>query len=293
MEYIEFNCKSALNNLKNTRNKRLPYQWDLNIYRGCEHGCKYCFAMYSHAYLDDEKYFSRVYYKKKVIEYLEKELSSPKWKGEVINIGGITDSYQPIEKKLKLMPEVLKLMIKYKNPIIISTKSKLILRDLELIKELSSLTTVNIACTITAADENIRKYIEPNASSSIDRFKVLNKIKAETNAVVGVHLMPIIPYLTDNYNSLNAIYRTASKIKADYVLPGTLYLRGKTKEIFMSSIEKYDDELYLKLKEMYKKGSAGDEYKKGLYKNIYELQKKYNINANYMKAINDKIKSFE
>ena len=192
MNTIELKSNTALNKLK----RRVPYGWDLNIYRGCIHGCKYCYAMYSHDYLKDNNFFDTVYYKSNIIELLESELSSLNWKKEVINIGGVTDSYQPAEKELGLTREVLKLMIKYKNPIIISTKSDLILRDIDLINELSNITYVNIAFTITTMDEDIRCKLEPNSSPSIDRFKALKELK-KTNAVLGVHIMPIIPNLTD------------------------------------------------------------------------------------------------
>lgn len=290
MNYQPLDNKSAMHHIKKPR---LPYSWDLNIYRGCEHGCKYCFAIYSHDYLEDANYFGTVYYKKNILEALEKELSSPKWKGEVVNIGGITDSYQPIERELQIMPEVLKLMIKYKTPIIISTKSDLILRDIELIKELSNIVTVNIAFTITALDERVRTFLEPNGSPSKNRFLALKELHEKTNAVLGVHLMPIVPYLTDNRYNLEQIYKLSSKIGVDYVLPGTLYLRGKTRTYFMNAIKEFNGSRYQKIKELYQKGGAGKEYKIGLYHFIHELERKYNITSNYMKTITEKDKSLK
>ncbi|MFV0394005.1 MAG: radical SAM protein, partial [Coprobacillaceae bacterium] len=213
---------------------------------------------------------------KNILEALEKELSKPSWKHETINMGGVCDSYQPIESKLELTRDVLKLMIKYKNPIIISTKSSLILRDLDLIKELAEITSVNIACTITTLDDRIQKIIEPHASRSIDRFKVLKKLKEETKANVGVHLMPIIPYVTDSHENLDAIFHIASDINVDYVLPGTLYLRGKTKPHFLNSIKEYDYSLYQQLYDLYRKGSLSKEYKKDVYTRIHSYRKKYN-----------------
>ena len=123
--YKEITCASACNKLK----RKIPYGWDLNIYRGCEHECRYCYAMYSNEYLGSGDYFEEIYVKTNIAEQLEKELSSPNWKREVVNIGGVTDSYQPAESIYKQMPDILKLMIRYKTPCIISTKSDLILRD--------------------------------------------------------------------------------------------------------------------------------------------------------------------
>ncbi|MCI8445714.1 MAG: radical SAM protein [Bacilli bacterium] len=287
MNYQPLENKSAMHHIKKPR---LPYSWDLNIYRGCEHGCKYCFAIYSHDYLKNDNYFGTVYYKKYILEALEKELSSPKWKHEVVNIGGITDSYQPIERERKLMPEVLKLMIKYKTPVIISTKSALILRDIDLIKELSEIVTVNIAFTITTLDERVRTFLEPNASSSRERFRALKRFKEETNAVVGLHMMPIVPYLTDNRYNLEQMYRLAAKVGVDYILPGTLYLRGKTRTYFMNAVKAFHEDRYQKIKTLYQKGSALKDYKAGLYPFIASLEKKYHLSRDYMKAINQKEK---
>lgn len=285
MEYIELESKSALNKLK----RSIPYSWDLNIYRGCEHGCKYCYAIYSHDYLSDGNFFDKVYYKKNIIEQLERELSSPDWKMEIVNIGGVTDSYQPIEKELKLMREVLKLMIKYKTPVIISTKSDLILRDIDLINELSNITYVNVACTITTMDESIRKKLEPNGSTSIKRFEVLKEFK-KTNASIGVHIMPIIPYLTDSTENLYEIYRLSSEINVDYVLPGTLYLRGKTKPFFLNFLKEEYTEVYEKLILLYKTGGAPAFYKDELYKNVNEIKSKYGVASNYMSVLRNKLK---
>ncbi len=145
MQLIPTTCKSVIRSVKH---KMTPYDYDANIYRGCSHGCVYCYAMYSHTYLEDQDFFNHIYYKENFCEILEKELSSPKWKKEIINFGSVSDSYQPAEKKLEIMRDVLKLMIKYKNPINISTKSKLILRDIDLIEELSLVAEVQIECSI-------------------------------------------------------------------------------------------------------------------------------------------------
>lgn len=286
MIYKEKECKSALNKIKKPM---LPYHYDLNIYRGCEHGCEYCFAMYTHAYLDEPEYFKTIYYKKNIVEVLEKELASPKWKKEVINIGGITDAYQPIEKKLGLTREVLKLMVKYKNPIIISTKSDLILRDIDLIKELSEEVCVNIACTITEMDETIRQKIEPGAVSSLRRFKALKRIKEETNAVVGVHLMPAIPFLSCSPSNLKEIYRLAKKVNANYILPGTLYLRGKTRQNFLDFFRKNYPQFYPSLQKIYNNKEVKLEFKKKFHTIIHDLEKEYGITSNYKKEIEQKI----
>lgn len=285
MQYKKIKAKSALHVLK----RKLPYGLDLNIYRGCEHACQYCFAMYSHKYMQSDGYFDEIYIKEGLAPILDRELSKRKNK-EIINIGGVCDSYQQIEAKMKLMPDILKVIIKHQYPIIISTKSDLILRDIELINELSQLTTVNIAATITTIDENIRKIIEPGTVSTERRFQMLERIRKETKATVGVHIMPIIPYITDNDENLEGIYRRANEIDATYVLPGTLYLRGKTRDVFFDMIDHNFKHLKPQLATLYSYGFDRKPYKADLYTRMSVFQKKYNLNSNYKKHVIDKVK---
>lgn len=244
--------------------------------------------MYSHKYLDDENYFGNIYVKTNIVENLEKELRSKSWKREIVNAGGITDNYQPAEAGYKLMPDILKLLIKYRTPAIISTKSDLILRDYDLIDQLSRITYVNIATTITTMDENVRKLIEPNGSPSEKRFGMLREF-SKTNASIGVHVMPVIPFITDTEENLNGIFSAAKDARADYLLPGTLYLRGNTRKYFFDFVSKSYPDAYKKLKTLYKTGSAGKEYKNYLYAIINRLRADYGLSGNYSKQIKEKI----
>lgn len=288
MKYQRIPCKQAIHKIDKAR---LPYALDLNIYRGCEHKCQYCFAAYSHQYMNSDAYFEEVFIKEDVAQRVDEELTRKRKKKEVINIGGVCDSYQPIEAKEKIMPDIWKVMIKHQNPVIVSTKSSLIERDISYIQELSSQSVVNIACTITTMDETTRSIIEPGASPTRERFHALQRIKKETNAIVGVHIMPIIPYINDSQENLEAIFKMAKEINADYILCGTLYLRGITKKIFFDMIRKEYPHLYDSLYEMYSPYYSLKEYKRNLYTMIHQLEKKYNISNNYMKLIKEKEKS--
>lgn len=285
MLYREIRCKTALHKLKG----RLPFDWDLNLYRGCAHSCVYCYALYSHQYIGSENFFDAIYVKTNVAEQLEKELRSPRWKREPINIGGVTDSYQPAEAHYKLMPQVLKLLIKYRTPAIISTKSPLLLRDYDLFDELARVAGVSVAATITSDDESLRQKIEPMAASSSGRFALLRTIK-KTGASVGLHIMPIIPYLTDSRDNLHALFSRAKECGVDYVLPGALYLRGRTRTYFFNFIRRQFPELYAPLSNLYQGGEAWRDYRQRLHAMIRQLRAELSFFKSYHSAIGEKPK---
>lgn len=286
-QYYSITCSTALNELK----RKTPYGWDLNIYKGCSHGCQYCYAMGTHGFNGLSDFSNNISVKTNIVDALEKQLRSSNWKREIINIGGVTDSYQPAEAKFKLMPEVLKLMIKYKTPGIISTKSDLVLRDYDLIDELSQITYINVAATVTTLDEEIRKKIEPGAASSRARFEMLKAFR-KTNASVGHHLMPIIPTLTDDSETLRALFEAGQDAGIDYVLPGALYLRGVTRPAFLDFIKISYPEKYHALWDLYKKGGAPKEYKDELYGRLNPLRKLFGLSNSYSKPIKEKLKVY-
>jgi DNA repair photolyase len=302
--FEEIRVTKALNKIKATSKLTLPYSWDLNIYRGCEHGCNYCYAMYSHRYLEKEEkdffpekkfsggegcaFFQRICVKTNIAEALEKQLGARSWKKEVINIGGVCDSYQPAEAKYGLMRKVLGLMIKYRNPVTISTKSDLILRDFNLLKELAELTYVNIAVTVTTMDENLSALLEPLASPPEKRFSVLRAFK-DTAAFTGLHMMPILPFLTDSPQNIERILSLAAESEVDYALPGILFLRGETRKHFFNFLKLNFPELVDPYRKLYAKGGADRTYKAELYGLLSSLMKKYHLSGDYMKPMQAKL----
>lgn len=290
--YKEITCKSACNKVK----RKMPYKYDLNIYRGCEHGCKYCHALYSHKYLESSNsnsYYDDIFVKTNIVNELKKQLAKPSWKKEVIAIGTVTDSYQPIEKEYELMPEILELLIKYKNPVIISTKSNLILRDFDLIEELANCTYVNIASTITTNDEKLAKLLEPGAATVKERFDMLEKFLS-TNASCAMHMMPVIPYLTDSYENIDFLFKQTASIGLSYVLYGPLNLYGETRQSFFKFIKENFPDFYKDFRKLYSNDPfPNKEYKRELYLRISKILRKYNLSNNYMKVIKEKRKEFE
>lgn len=280
LKYREINCKSALNKIDN----EYGFCYDLNIYRGCLHKCYYCFAVYSHKYINSKDFFGEIFVKKNIAEVLEKELSSRNWNRDIINLGSVTDNYQEAEKDYKLMRDVLKLLIRYKTPMCISTKSDLILRDFDLIDELSSIVPVRIASTITTLDEKLSSLIEPNVISPEKRFNMLREFK-KTKAIVAVHAMPVMPFITED--SIEDIFKKVKEYGIDYCATDALKLRGECRKIYLNFVRQVFPEHYKKYLYIY--GSDGilkDEYREKLYKKIKTLEEKYNITYKTKEELN-------
>lgn len=270
--YREINCKSAINKIKN----KFGFCNDLNIYRGCLHKCYYCYAVYSHKYINSRDFFNEIFVKKNIAEVLEKELSSKSWKRETINLGSVADSYQKAEEDYKIMPDILKLLIKYKTPMCISTKSDLILRDFELIDKLSNIVPVRIASTITTACEKLSSLIEPNVISPLKRFETLKEFK-KTKTIVGVHTIPVMPFITED--GLENLFIKTKENNLDYIICEVLNLKGECRKIYLNFVRKNFPQHYKKYLYIYNNnGELKEKYKNKIYKKIKFLEEKYNIN---------------
>lgn len=193
-----------------------PTNWDVNPYRGCTIGCKYCFAQYSHKYLGLNSFSKDILVKTNIAECLEKELGKRSWKREQIKIGGTTDLYQHSEKKYELLPKIYDVVKKYKTPIFIQTKSTLILRDYEIIKELSKITRVDIATSISTFDESIRKVIEPIGALALEIMEILRIISEICHS--KIQSMNAYNFITERHGlelkyELNGVYKPEELVK--------------------------------------------------------------------------------
>ncbi len=174
--------------------------YSLNPYQGCEHGCIYCYARNSHEYwgysagLDFEQ---KIIVKQNVVEALEKQFSNKNWKPMPLMLSGNTDCYQPIEKKLEITRRILQTCLKYKHPVALISKNALILRDLDVLKELANYNLVHVMISITGTDEAMRQKLEPRTATYKNRFKVLESL-AYNNIPCGVMVAPIIPGINNH-----------------------------------------------------------------------------------------------
>lgn len=281
MHVTEISSKSALH----YHEKGYATNWDINPYRGCEHHCAYCFAQYSHKYLENDKFFDEILAKTDIAQTLERDLLKRNWKYDQVNAGGVTDCYQPLEKHYQLMPKIIKLFIKYKNPLVITTKSTLVLRDINLLDELNKIAGVQILLSASIIDENIRKKIEPLSPATIERINMLKEFSTR-----GIHttilLMPIIPYINDDIINFEKIFQLAKNNNVHEIIHACLHLRGQTKICFFDHLKKYFPEKLKQIIPLYKGSYVNQEYAKIISEKIYILRKKYK-----MFNIHPKIKS--
>lgn len=262
----------------------LPFRWGINTYRGCEHNCTYCNARYTHEYLGlpTGEFAYKIIVKDNAVEALDKELSREKWnKKWTVNMATVTDPYQPAERKFKITREVLKVFLKHHNALMVTTKSDLILRDLDILTNIAKTGFLNVVITIPILDENLRKKIEPKAASIQKRLEVVQKIH-DAGITVGVTSIPLFPYISDSESDVEKLVKTLSENGADYVIIDMLNFREEARDRVMEFIKNYYPDLISKYGELYKTNYCDKEYAKVVRKHANKLIKKYGVD-NYDK----------
>lgn len=192
----------------------------INPYRGCEHGCIYCFARPNHEYLGFSAgldFESKILVKEDAPQLLRKELMSPRWKPQVIAISGVTDSYQPVERRLQLTRRCLEVLVEFRNPVVIITKNELVTRDIDLLSQLARFDGVLVFVSVTSLDNELARELEPRASQPARRLAAIEALSA-AGIPVGSLIAPVIPGLTDHeMPSIISAVAKAGAIAAGYV----------------------------------------------------------------------------
>ena len=176
------------------------FETSLNPYRGCEHGCIYCYARPTHEYLGFSAgldFESKIMVKTNAPELLRMELESPRWEPQTLVMSGVTDPYQPVEKKLRITRGCLEVLAKFRNPVAIITKNRLVTRDIDLLRELAGCNAVAVNISVTSLDPKLQRVLEPRTSSPEARLDTIRQLRA-TGIPAGVMVAPIIPGLTDH-----------------------------------------------------------------------------------------------
>jgi DNA repair photolyase len=197
------------------------FDLSINPYRGCAHGCVYCFARPSHAYLGLSPgldFETKLFYKADAVNILQTELAKPKYVCKTIALGINTDGYQPLEKRLQVTRGILGVLARCRHPVTIVTKSALIIRDLDLLEDLAKDRLVSVMLSITSLTADIKRTLEPRTASPQARLRVIQQL-SEAGIPVGVLVAPVIPAITDHeIEDILSAARSAGATRAGYVL---------------------------------------------------------------------------
>lgn len=255
MTFHEVLCKSALNKVPAA--SALPFRFTVNGYRGCSHACRYCFARPTHEYLDldcGSDFDTQVVVKTNVAEVLRRELRRPSWSRETVALGTNTDPYQRAEGRYALMPGIIEALAESGTPFSILTKGTLLRRDLGLIADASARVPVSVAVSLAIGDDDLHRDVEPGTPSPQARLGLISAIRG---AGLECHVMvaPVLPYLTDSVEHLDALLGRIAAAGASGVTVFGLHLRGSTRGWFMDWLGRSRPDLVGEYQRLYRRGA--------------------------------------
>ena len=210
----------------------IGFDASINPYRGCSHGCVYCYARPTHEYLGLSAgldFESKILVKLDAPELLLRELFSPRWEPKVLSMSGVTDPYQPVEKRLLITRGCLEVLAEFRNPVVLVTKNHLVTRDLDLLSDLDSHGAAAVAVSLTTLDDDLRRVMEPRTSRPVRRLAAIEKLAA-AGIPVGVMTAPVIPGLNDH--ELPDLLSAAADAGASFAAYVPVRLPGAVRPIF-------------------------------------------------------------
>ena len=253
-------AETAKSIISRNQSPDVSFDQSINPYRGCEHGCVYCFARPSHSYLDLSPgldFETRLFYKHNAVERLEAELRKPNYVCRPIVLGINTDAYQPIERKLGITRRLLELLLEYRHPVSLLTKGITILRDLDLLEQMAEHNLVSVAVSLTTLDNELKRKLEPRTASPAGRLKVLRALR-EIGIQPGVMLAPIIPQINDfEIEAMAEAAAEAGAVRAAYVL---LRLPHELKALFREWLDEHYPERAAHVMSLIQQMRGGKDY---------------------------------
>ena len=278
-EYFLLPVKSILNEC---HSERVPFRWTVNPYRGCEFGCHYCYARYTHEYmeLDGADFESKIYVKENAGSLVERDLAHDKIWGEHIAIGTATDPYQPAEREFGATRAILEKMAEREGlSLSITTKSDQVVRDIDLLRKISARSSLTIHVTVTTVRTRLARMLEPRAPRPDLRLGAVRKLR-EAGINVGVNAMPILPGLTDSEADLDALMRAARDSGAQWIAGNVLFLMPASWKSFMRFLEAKFPKLGRQYRDWFKGyGNAPESYRKQISERVERLRRKYGLGS--------------
>ncbi len=275
VQYFEIPSRSILNRTK----PNMPFRWTINPYRGCEFGCKYCYARYTHEFMEMEatEFEDKIYAKAAAAHLLRQELGKIDRK-DGIAIGTATDPYQPAERRFGRTRTILEVFARERGRHIgIISKSDLIVRDVELLKEIARANVLGVHITITTLDSRLARLLEPRAPRPALRLDAIRKL-ADAGIMVGVNPNPIMPGLTDDVRSLDRLAKASRDAGAVTFGGGPLFLMPSAQKVFFPFLEREFPRLVDRYRELFARSAyLGRDYKDVLAARVRQIRDRYGL----------------
>ena len=278
VEYFTLTAKSLLNRCVSRR--AMPFTWTINPYRGCEFGCRYCYARYTHEFMEMRgglDFEQKIYVKQHAAGLLRHDLRRVK-PDEAIALGTATDPYQPAERRYEVTRGILEEFSRHRGfELGIVTKSNLIARDLELLQQVARSNKLSVHITITTLDIDLARILEPRAPRPDLRLDAVRTL-SQAGLRVGVSCSPVVPGITDSPKDLEAVIRAAAEARADYVFANPLFLKPCSAAIFLPFLEQNFPHLAENYRQRYHdRAFLAPAYAKRLSQLVKSLREKYKI----------------
>lgn len=256
-EYFSDNAKSIISE---NDSPDIPFRYSLNIYRGCSHGCSYCFARPTHEYLDLSAgldFETKIFVKEKAPKLFRDWLARDRYEPETITISGVTDCYQPIERKLGLTRRCLEVALGARQPIALVTKNALVTRDIDILQDMARLLVVRVAISVTTLEQSLVKVMEPRTSSPAAKLRTMEQL-AKAGVPTHVLIAPVIPGLTDHeIPGILKAAKDAGAASAGYIL---LRLPLTVEPVFLEWLERTQPEKKAKIESRIRSTRGGKLY---------------------------------
>jgi DNA repair photolyase len=278
-EYFLLPVRSILNHCDS---ERVPFSWTVNPYRGCEFGCQYCYARYTHEYmeLDGADFERKIYVKQEAGAIAGRDLASEKIHGEHIAIGTATDPYQPAEREYGATRAILEQMAARRGlSVSITTKSDQVLRDLDLLRRIAAHSSISVNLSITTLRTRLARMLEPRAPRPDLRMHAVRELR-NAGISAGVFAMPLLPGITDRQQDLDALARAARDAGAQWFAAGVVFLMPSAQKQFFPFLDARFPKLARRYREWFSRSNyAPETYRKEIATRVAALRKKYNLGA--------------
>jgi DNA repair photolyase len=275
-EYLRIDARTILNRCSSAR---MPFAWTINPYRGCEFGCTYCYARYTHEFMGLnrwEDFEEKIYIKRDAARTLARELTPGRLRGQTMALGTATDPYQPAERRFRVTRGLLAVLAQARGlRLSITTKSNLVARDIDLLRRIALRSSVHVNMTVTTLDMQLARILEPRAPTPDLRLRAVRTLR-EAGIATGVTLSPILPDITDTPENLEAVIAAAREHGATHLFWNVLFLKPSARSAFVPLLDRHFPHLVRRYAARFARSAfLGRAYKDGIAGVIHELKAQY------------------